>query len=115
MSKMSNIAMELDEHAVELGFVDHLEALANGYDWRIDETGVAKLFKNQDPQEEAHKAWLEEQEHALNVLDVVHDVLIEINAGLAKTGDIDLVEAWSLTELAKEIEGVEKFVKEAHD
>lgn len=77
MSKMSNIAMELDEHAVELGFVDHLEALANGYDWRIDETGVAKLFKNQDPQEEAHKAWLEEKDKMLSILKGVQSDIAE--------------------------------------
>ena len=98
MSKMSNIAMELDEHAVELGFVDHLEALANGYDWRIDETGVAKLFKNQDPQEEAHEAWLKEKACAVEGLE---DLRKRIPYDWTETIDV--------------LDRAIKFVKEAHD
>lgn len=54
----------------------------------------------------------EEKQHALEVLDVVADVLTEINEGLMKAGDIELVEAWSLAELAREIKGVAKFIEE---
>lgn len=71
MSKMSNIAMELDERAVELGFADHLEAMANGYDWGVGEDGVAFLFKAEDEQEKAHEAWLKERDEVLNDLDIV--------------------------------------------
>lgn len=71
MSKMSNIAIELDERAVELGFADHLEAMANGYDWGVGEDGIAFLFKAKDEQEKAHEAWLEEKEQVLNDLDIV--------------------------------------------
>lgn len=71
MSKMGNIAMELDERAVELGFADHLEAMANGYDWGVGEDGVAFLFKVEDEQEKAHEAWLEEKQQVLNDLDIV--------------------------------------------
>lgn len=116
MSKMSNIAMELDERAVELGFADHLEALANGYDWGVGEDGMAFLFKARDELDKAHEAWLKERDHALEILDLVADVLSEINDGLAKTGDEELVEAWSLLKLTRETRAVAKFIKEqCHD
>lgn len=68
MSKMSNVALELDESAAELGFADHLEAMANGYDWAINDYGTAYLFKRKDPQEQAHQAWLEDKEEVLKRL-----------------------------------------------
>lgn len=71
MSKMSNISMELDERAVELGFADHLEAMANGYDWGVGEDGVAFLFKIEDELEKAHEAWLKERDEVLDGLDIV--------------------------------------------
>lgn len=76
MSKMSNIAMELDERAVELGFADHLEAMANGYDWGVGEDGVAFLWKAEDEQEKAHEAWLKERDEVLGGLMnlMVHSV-----------------------------------------
>ena len=76
MSKMSNIAMELDERAVELGFADHLEAMANGYDWGVGEDGTAFLFKVEDEQEKAHEAWLKERDEVLGGLTnlMVHNV-----------------------------------------
>lgn len=73
MSKMSNIAMELDERAVELGFADHLEAMANGYDWGVGEDGVAFLWKAEDEQEKAHEAWLKEREEVLGELISVYN------------------------------------------
>ena len=69
MSKMNNIAMELDERAVELGFADHLEAMANGYDWGVKEDGTAFLFKMEDEQEKAHEAWLKEREEVVFELE----------------------------------------------
>ena len=66
---MSDVALQLDESAVELGFADHLEAMANGYDWAIGDNGVAYLFKSKDPQELAHEAWLKEKEEVINSLD----------------------------------------------
>lgn len=68
---MSTIAMELDEHAAELGFADHLEAMANGYDWAVKDDGTAYLFKRKDPQEEAHEAWLKEKEDVLERLQLL--------------------------------------------
>lgn len=115
MSKMADIAQQLDEQCADYGFTSYTEALEQGFTYEVAEDGTATLTPPSNGLEMAHEAWLKEREHALDVLDVVHDVLIEINTGLAKTGDIDLVEAWSLTELAREIKGVEKFIKEAHD
>ena len=105
MSKLSQLHMELAEQASELGFQDLGEAEQAGYgvDWE-----KAKLIP---PEEMAHKAWLEEKKHALDVLDCVADVLTEINEGLMKAGDAELVEAWSLAELSKELRGVAEFVK----
>lgn len=78
MSKMSNIAMELDERAVELGFADHLEAMANGYDWGVGEDGVAFLWKAEDEQEKAHEAWLKERGEILEEQEQLHDHLMEL-------------------------------------
>lgn len=86
MSKMSNIALELDEHAVELGFTDHLEALANGYGWRIDENKIARLFKLKDPQDEAHEAWLKERDDILDDLEHLKNIYKEVKP------DEDIVE-----------------------
>lgn len=85
MSKMSNIALELDEHAIELGFADHLEALANGYGWRIDENKIARLFKLKDPQDEAHESWLKEKACALEGLE---DLRKRIPCDWAETIDV---------------------------
>ena len=62
MSKMSEIAMELDDQAMELGFESYEEALAKGYDVCYGEEG-AYLYKPtpEDEQLKAHKAWLEER------------------------------------------------------
>ena len=75
MSKMSNIAMELDERAVELGFADHLEAMANGYDWGVGEDCVAFLWKAEDEQEKAHEAWLKRKERTLKELRDLQEIL----------------------------------------
>ena len=71
MSKMNDIALQLDERAVELGFADHLEALGNGYEWGIKDNGEAFLFNPKEEQEKAHKTWLEERDEVLNDLDIV--------------------------------------------
>ena len=78
MSKMSNIAMELDEKAVELGFADHLEAMANGYDWGVNESGEAFLFKQKDEQEKAHEAWLKERDDILDDLEHLKNIYKEV-------------------------------------
>lgn len=67
MSKMSEIAMLLDDQAAELGFESYEEALAKGY---VIDYLQGKLVK-QDEQESAHEAWLKEREEVLDGLDIV--------------------------------------------
>lgn len=67
MSKMSQLAMELDEQAVELGFKDREDAMANGYEV-ISDGAFARLVKTETEQEEAHKVWLEQREKLLEKL-----------------------------------------------
>lgn len=43
MSKLSQIAMELDEQAVELGYADRFEAEANGLKVQYNADGTATL------------------------------------------------------------------------
>ena len=77
MSKMSKLAMELDEQAAELGFEGSEEALAKGYEWIIDTQGNAVLYKASEEQEKAHEAWLEEREQVLDKIDEVINYLKE--------------------------------------
>lgn len=62
MGKMSQLQMELDEQAVELGFEDWEQAQAAGYE--ID----YKTGKLVDGRELAHNNWLKEKEDILNKL-----------------------------------------------
>lgn len=74
MSKMADIALQLDERAVELGFADHLEALGNGYEWGIKDNGEAFLFKPKEEQEKAHEAWLKERDEVVAGLNSLIEV-----------------------------------------
>lgn len=102
MSKMSNIAMQLDEKAVELGFADHLEALGNGYEWGVGQDGEAFLFKPEDEQEKAHEAWLEEKE---NLLYLLKEFAVQFEGTLVHRHK----------EFFDLYRRLEKFIKEAHD
>lgn len=79
MSKMSEIAMLLDDQAMALGFESYDEALAKGYDVCYGEDG-AYLYKLQpkDEQLEAYKAWLKEKEKVLEEQKGLHDHLIKL-------------------------------------
>lgn len=124
MSKMSQLYAELSEQANELGFETIQDAVNSGY---IVDYEKGKLVKYglgysetveylTKEQEKAHEAWLKERDHAIEILDLVADVLKEINDGLVKTGDEELIEAWSLLELARETRAAAKFIKEqCHD
>ena len=81
MSKMNDIALQLDERAVELGFADHLEALGNGYEWGIKDNGEAFLFNLKEEQEKAHEAWLEEKHEILHLLESIKEDIIDLNGG----------------------------------
>ena len=76
MSKMSEIAMELDDQAAGLGFESYEEALAKGYEWVIDTHGNAILYKADKEREKAHEAWLKEREIVLGDLNnlLIHQV-----------------------------------------
>ena len=92
MSKMSQIAMELEEQAAELGFASLQDAMSAGYEWRADEVDGVEfgvLYKPEEPKQdeadrlaemqllseqahaEAHLAWLAERELVLSDLDKV--------------------------------------------
>lgn len=88
MSKMSEIAMELDDQAVELGFESYEEAIAKGYDVCYGEEG-AYLYekKPEDEQLKAHKAWLKEKEGVLADLRCLRDDIWEENQ------DVDMRDA----------------------
>lgn len=76
MSKMSEIAMLLDDQAMELGFESYEEALAKGYEWVIDTRGNAILYKPSEELDKAHEAWLKERDEVLGGLTnlMVHNV-----------------------------------------
>lgn len=81
MSKMSEIAMELDDQAIELGFESYEEALAKGYEVDYEKCKLVKrglgysetieyLAKEQ---EKAHEAWLKERDEVLGELISVYN------------------------------------------
>lgn len=109
MSKMSEIAMELDDCAIELGFESYEEAIAKGYEvdyenrtlinpYVLDKddkpTWCKRLESYDEEQDEAHEAWLKERDI------VVGDLT---NLLIHRVFDHDIIER------------AIKFVKEAHD
>ena len=84
MSKMSEIAMLLDDQAAELGFESYEEAIAKGYEVDYEERKLVnpyvlnkdqpawcKRLENYDrEQEKAHEAWLKEKK---KVIDGLYD------------------------------------------
>lgn len=71
MSKMSQLAMELDEQSAELGYDGLQDALNNGYSVVYDEDGVhLEKIDIEKEQEEAHKAWLKEKEECIRKLEL---------------------------------------------
>lgn len=75
MSKMSEIAMELDDQAMELGFESYEDAIERGgYTTYFNGTTYVLAKANADEQEVAHEAWLKEKQQVLDELtDVIHD------------------------------------------
>ena len=71
---MSEIAMLLDDQAVELGFESYEEALAKGYevDWEAMNNGVVRLCIDRE-QESAHEAWLKEKAGVLADLETLRE------------------------------------------
>ena len=75
---MSQLAMELDEQAVELGFRDREHAMQNGYEV-ISDGKFARLVETETEQDKAHRAWLEEKEGVLADLRCLRDDIWEEN------------------------------------
>lgn len=112
MSKMSEIAMELDDHAVELGFESYEEAIAKGYEVDYEErklvnpyvlddksTWCKRLESYDEEQEKAHEAWLKEREGVLaDLRELLNDYL--------PTGEQDEIKA---------LERAIDFVEGCHD
>lgn len=73
MSKMSEIAMELDDQAIELGFESYEEAIAKGYEVDYEERKLVNPYVLDREQNEAHKAWLEEKDKMLSILKGVQN------------------------------------------
>ena len=73
MGKLSQIHMELEEQATELGFENLEQALANGYCIDYENSKLVKQDEKDDEQEEAHKAWLDEKEQVLGELISVYN------------------------------------------
>ena len=74
MSKMSQLAMELDEQAVELGFKDREDAMQNGYEVISDGT-FARLVETETEQEKAHNAWLDQRDQIITNLTTIKEKL----------------------------------------
>lgn len=85
---MSEIAMELDDQAGELGFESYEEAIACGYEIDAEalSSGVARLCIDRE-QEEAHGEWLKEKEGVLADLRCLRDDIWEENQ------DVDMRDA----------------------
>lgn len=94
MSKMSEIAMELDDQAIELGFNSYEEAIAKGYEVDYEEGKLVNPYVLDREQEKAHEAWLKER-------DIVVGDLMNLLIHHAFDHDI--------------IERAIKFIKETHD
>ena len=84
MSKMGELHAELSEQANELGFESLDEALANGYEVDCEERQLVNPYVLVDKaQEEAHEAWLKEQQIVLGDL---------MNLMIHKVYDHDIIE-----------------------
>lgn len=80
MSKLSGVAMELDELSAELGYDGYLDAMADGYDWGTNKDGSAYLYKidMKGEMEKAHEAWLEERDDILDDLEHLKNIYKEV-------------------------------------
>lgn len=98
MSKMADIAQQLDEQCVDYGFTSYAEALEQGFTYEVAEDGSATLTPPSNGLEMAHEAWLEEKACALEGLE---DLRKRIPYDWTETIDV--------------LDRAIKFIKEAHD
>lgn len=95
MSKIGNIAMELDQKAAELGFESLQQALDAGCEVEYGPAGQSELV---EPLVAAHRAWEKEKEEVLKGLSDCYKHLHGFPP-----------------EIYGKIERAFKFVKEAHE
>lgn len=86
MSKMADIALQLDEQAVEYGLQGYQEALEQGFTYEVAEDGTATITPPSNGLEMAHEAWLKERDYHVSSLVQVAELLdIEAMPGSATT------------------------------
>lgn len=79
MSKMSQLHAELSEQAIELGFENLEEALANGYEVDYEAKELVNPYVLCDKaHEEAHEAWLKERDDILDDLEHLKNIYKEV-------------------------------------
>ena len=78
MSKMSEIAMELDDQAIELGFESYEEAIAKGYEVDYENRTLINPYVLDREQEKAHEAWLKERDDILDDLEHLKNIYKEV-------------------------------------
>lgn len=88
MGKLSEIAMELDDQAGELGFESYEDAIERG-GYEIDYEN-ARLWKPLEEYDEAHEAWLKERDEVLQGLEEVKEDIINMT-GNNKHLDVELI------------------------
>lgn len=86
MSKMSDLAQQLDEQCVDYGFTSYTEALEQGFTYKVAEDGTATLTPPSNGLEMAHEAWLKERDYHVDSLRQVAELLdVEAMPGSAGT------------------------------
>lgn len=101
MSKIGNVAMELEDKAAELGFESLQEALDAGCTVEYGSDGQSELV---EPLVAAHRAWEKEKEE---VIEGLENVSIFHNSELEKPGEYEKDDYAILRAI--------KFIKEAHE
>lgn len=112
---MSQIAMELDQKAAELGFESLQEALDAGCEVEYGPAGQSELV---EPLVAAHRAWEAEKEEALNAIDHLKGAIEHLydgekfnpeTAAVALDGNINMPLRYS------DVLKIQKFIEEAHE
>lgn len=89
---MSQIAMELEEKATELGFESLQQALDAGCTVEYGPAGQSELV---EPLVAAHRAWEKEKEEKLSILQSIkEEVIDDYGTDCALVGDLEDVYDW---------------------
>lgn len=78
MSKMSQLAIELDEQAGELGFASYSDAIESGKYEVISDGKFAKLVEVESELDKAHENYLERKEEILTELEGVQRTIEKV-------------------------------------